>query len=143
MQQGFGEEYADRVRQCIATHRYRKSSPPQSLEAKILFDADKLDATGAMGIARTLLYKGIVGDPLYSLTEDGTVSDGAQDADPSFLQEYKYKLENVYSHFYTARGAGLAKKRQPAAAAFYEALYEEAASAYQNGTGELGRRLHG
>lgn len=35
---------------------YRKSNPPQSIEAKILFDADKLDAAGAMGIARTLIY---------------------------------------------------------------------------------------
>lgn len=74
---GFEPEYAARVRHCIKTHRYRKNNLPESLEAKILFDADKLDVTGAMGIARTLIYKGIVSEPLYSLLPDGMVSDGA------------------------------------------------------------------
>lgn len=89
---GFDPEYAEQVRQCIKTHRYRENNQPQSPEAKILFDADKLDVTGAMGIARTLIYKGIVSEPLYSLLPDGTVSDGAGDDAPSFFQEYKYKL---------------------------------------------------
>ena len=59
-----------------------------------MFDADKLDVTGAMGIARTLLYKGKVSEPLYSLLPDGTVSTGEDDTEPSFFQEYKYKLES-------------------------------------------------
>ena len=61
---GFETEYAEQVRHCILTHRYRKNNPPQTVEAKILFDADKVDASGALGIARTLIYKGIVSDPL-------------------------------------------------------------------------------
>ena len=43
---GFSPVFAARVADCIRTHRYRSSDPPQSIEAKILFDADKLDATG-------------------------------------------------------------------------------------------------
>ena len=50
---GFGEDFARRVSDCIRTHRYRSEDPPASLEARILFDADKLDVTGAVGIART------------------------------------------------------------------------------------------
>ena len=38
---GFEADYAERVRQCIRTHRYRKDNPPQNLEAKILFDAER------------------------------------------------------------------------------------------------------
>ena len=90
---GFESEYAEQVKHCIQTHRFRKSSPPQSIEAKILFDADKLDAAGAMGIARSLIYKGIVSEPLYSLLPDGTVSTGENDTVPSLFHEYKYKLE--------------------------------------------------
>lgn len=56
---------SEKVKHCIKTHRYRKNNLPESLEAKILFDADKLDVTGAMGIARTLIYKGIVSEPIY------------------------------------------------------------------------------
>ena len=48
-----------------------------SLEARILFDADKLDVTGAVGIARTFLYQGHEGIPLYLLGPDGRVSGGA------------------------------------------------------------------
>jgi uncharacterized protein len=39
----------------IRTHRFRSDEKPVSLEAKILSDADKLDALGAVGIARTFM----------------------------------------------------------------------------------------
>lgn len=135
--QGFETNYAQQVKQCIQTHRYRKNNPPQSLEAEILFDADKLDATGAMGIARTLVYKGIVSEPLYSVLPDGTVSTGENDTAPSFFQEYKYKLENLYSKFYTERAEKMAKERQHIANEFYSCMYQEINVSYQNGKKEL------
>lgn len=134
---GFDAEYAARVRDCIKTHRYRENNLPESPEAEILFDADKLDVTGAMGIARTLIYKGIVAEPLYSLLPDGMVSDGSQDAMPSFFQEYKYKLEHIYDRFYTEKAASLAEERRQAAVDFYDCLYREAASSYQAGRDAL------
>ena len=132
-------QYAEQVKHCIQTHRFRKSNQPQSLEAKILFDADKLDVSGAMGIARSLIYKGIVPEPLYSMLPDGTVSTGENDTVPSFFHEYKYKLENLYSHFYTKRGSELAKERQQIAVDFYNSLYHEANSSYKNGKNELSK----
>lgn len=137
--EGFERRYAERVKQCIQTHRYREDDLPQSLEAKILFDADKLDAAGATGIARTLLYKGIVSEPLYSVQPDGTVSAGENDAAPSFFQEYKFKLENLYSKFYTVKAKELAEERRRIAAAFYSCLYQEVNSSYRNGKRELDR----
>ncbi len=138
---GFEEEYAERVKNCIRAHRFRSSNPPGSIEAKILFDADKLDVTGAVGIARTLVYKGIVSEPLYSLLPDGRVSDGKSDSEPSFLQEYKYKLENLYSNFYTARATEIARERQQIAAQFYNCLYREADEAYGRGREKLDRLI--
>ncbi len=137
VQHGFETGYAKQVKQCIQTHRYRKNNPPQSLEAKILFDADKLDVAGAIGIARTLLYKGIVSEPLYSILPNGLVSTGENDVTPSFFQEYKYKLENIYSNFYTEKASEIAKERQHTAISFYEDLYQEVSSSYQNGRMEL------
>ena len=61
--EGFGEAFAAHVRDCIATHRFRADAPPVSIEAKILFDADKVDVSGTFGIARTLMYKGEQGEP--------------------------------------------------------------------------------
>jgi len=133
----FSKDFAEQVRKGIQSHRYRKSNPPESIEAKILFDADKLDATGTMGIARTLVYKGTVSEPLYSLLSDGTVSSGEGDETPSFFQEYKYKLEKLYNHFYTECGSKLAKERQQAAIDFYNNMYNEVNASYKNGKEEL------
>lgn len=134
---GYTSEYAEKVKQCIKTHRYRKNNLPESIEAKILFDADKLDVTGAMGIARTLIYKGIVSEPIYSLLPDGTVSNGENDEMPSFFQEYKYKLEKLYSNFYTEEAKNIAQKRKNSAIQFYNNLYSEVKETYENGKEEL------
>ncbi len=131
---GFSEDYAGKVRECIRTHRYRKGNLPQSLEARILYDADKLEASGAVGIARTLLHKGAVSEPLYTLRADGTVSDGEGDTAPSFFQEYRCKLEKLYDGFYTEKGKMLAGQRQSAAVFFYDSLYREVRNAYEGGT---------
>ncbi len=127
---GYDNDFVEAVAQCIRSHRFRKDRPPQSLEAKILFDADKLDVTGAMGAARTLLYAGKLSGPLYNFAADGTVSDGTNDTTASFFQEYKFKLERLYDRFFTARAQELAMERQAAARDFYEALLKEARSAY-------------
>lgn len=50
---GFPQEKIQNVIHCIAAHR-NKGSPPQTLEAKILQDADRLDALGAIDIARVI-----------------------------------------------------------------------------------------
>lgn len=129
----FDKPFAERVKGCIQTHRYRHNNLPQSIEAKILFDADKLDATGTIGIARTLLYKGKVNEGLYSLLPNGKVSDGKNDVIPSFFQEYRYKLENVYDRFYTIRGNAIAKERQKTAISFYNDMYKEVSEPYNKG----------
>lgn len=137
MSHGFSEEYAGHVKECIAAHRYRSNAAPESIEAKILFDADKIDVTGATGIARTLIYKGRVSEPLYCVLPDGQISDGANDEQPSFFHEYKYKLENLYSHFYTEKGREIACKRRAAASAFYDSILEEVCASRNSGLNYL------
>ena len=130
VEHGFNKSFAENVRKCIQTHRFRQNNQPESLEAKILFDADKLDVSGALGIARTLLYQGNMSEPLYVVLPDGSVSDDENDEMPSFFQEYKFKLEKMYSKFFTAEGKRLACERQKAAAAFYNDLYREVQESY-------------
>lgn len=133
----FDKDFAEKVVHCILCHRYRNHNIPQSLEAKILFDADKLDATGAIGIARTLIYKGQVSEPLYTLDAEGKVSTGENDISPSFFQEYKVKLEKLYDKFYTDFGLELAKQRQKAAVTYYKNLLSEVTTVYEQGKDEL------
>lgn len=134
---GFSEEKATHIKSCILTHRFRSDNPPNSIEAKILFDADKLDATGTLGIARTLFYTAQVSEPLYSVDKNGCILDGINDKNPSFFQEYKYKLEKLYDKFYTNRGTQIAKERQHSAIAFYSDMLKEVQECYCKGLGEL------
>lgn len=135
----FGKDFAEKVKHCISSHRFRKNNAPESTEAKILFDADKIDAAGTLGIARTLVYQGAMCEPLYSLTSDGRVSDGTDDEMPSFFQEYKYKLERIYSRFYTKRGKEIAEERRKTAESFYNNMLREVTSSYDNGIDLLGK----
>jgi len=126
------------VKECISTHRFRSDKAPRSIEAKILFDADKLDASGAIGIARTLIYEGQVTEPLYIINEDGNIIvDGGGAEISSFFQEYNYKLKNVYDSFFTKQARGIALKRQKTAVDFYNGLFNEVTQSYKNGRSNL------
>ncbi|MBE6755915.1 MAG: HD domain-containing protein [Ruminococcaceae bacterium] len=135
----FEKAFAEKVKHCISSHRFRKNNVPESTEAKVLFDADKIDAAGTLGIARTLVYQGAMCEPLYSLTSDGRVSDGTDEEIPSFFQEYKYKLEKIYSRFYTDRGKEIAEERRKTAESFYNNMLREVTSSYDNGIDLLGK----
>jgi len=50
---GFPEEKIQNVVHCVFVHR-SKGEPPQTIEAKILQDADRLDALGAVDVARVI-----------------------------------------------------------------------------------------
>ncbi len=125
MNHGFDEGFSSHVRDCISTHRFRKSAPPATLEARILFDADKLDVCGAIGIARTLQYSGETGRPIYTRNALGEIYDGSGDTADSFFREYKFKLEGICEHFLTDKGRALARERHDAAMAYYQALLAE------------------
>jgi uncharacterized protein len=51
-QLGVADKTVDAVCHCIESHRKRTSTEPQTIEAKCLFDADKLDCIGAIGVIR-------------------------------------------------------------------------------------------
>jgi uncharacterized protein len=126
------EGRAEHVNQCISTHRFRGDNVPESAEAKILFDADKLDASGCLGIARTLMYQGCVGEPIYSAGTTG-VSDGKDSGDPaSFYKEYHFKLKNLYAIFYTEAARRVAEKRKKAAELFFSELCSEVDDSYRD-----------
>lgn len=103
------------------------------VEAKILFDADKLDAAGTLGIARTLAYNGIISRPFYSVDESGNVLDGNGDEEDSFFKEYNWKLKNVYGRFFTDMGKRTAEERRKASVDFYESMYREVRSIHKTG----------
>ncbi len=135
----FPAEKARAVAECIYTHRFRSDHQPATLEARILFDADKVDVSGTIGIARTLQYSGTFGEPLCAIRPDGTPSDGSGPGEDSFMHEYSFKLEKIYGSFYTRRAAEIASSRHAAASAFHSALLSELTSTYTLGLNVLSR----
>jgi uncharacterized protein len=62
--EGWPAERIEAVQHCIRSHRFRGGEAPRTLEARILFDADKLDVTGAIGVMRAAAYAALAGQPL-------------------------------------------------------------------------------
>jgi uncharacterized protein len=65
-QMQYPEETIRKVQHCIQTHRFRSEREPVSIEAKILYDADKVDSMGAIGVARFYMIAGELREQLYS-----------------------------------------------------------------------------
>lgn len=63
--EGFPEEHLDDVHHAIEAHSFSAKIAPRTLEARIVQDADRLEALGAIGIARCLQTGGSLGTALY------------------------------------------------------------------------------
>lgn len=63
---GFPEDKVERVAHCIEVHRFRSGVRPETIEAQILQDADRLDMLGAVGIARAFARGGWANVPLHN-----------------------------------------------------------------------------
>lgn len=55
---GFSSDKIKHVQECILAHRYRTNNRPETIEAKIVHDADKLETSGVIGIARAFSWIG-------------------------------------------------------------------------------------
>ncbi len=117
------------VQHCIRAHRYRgeKENEPQTIEAKVLFDADKLDVLGAIGVARTIGYAVQAGQPIYAEPSDQFVMDGVKQPGEqhSSYHEYLFKLRKVKDRLFTASARQLATARDAFLTEFYEQLRAE------------------
>jgi uncharacterized protein len=122
--QGLPPDFVAKVAHCIESHRYRGSVKPASLEARVLFDADKLDSIGAVGIGRAFLFAGEIGAKLHNkridiaATEPYTIEDTA-------YREYAVKLRFVKDSMLTAEGKRLAMERHEYMVVFFERLDAE------------------
>ena len=135
---GWVEERAEWVRQCIRSHRFRNDLPPETIEAKLLYDADKMDVLGPIGVARTIQYGAHVGDeePLYRVDGEGHILTGAE-GEPSFFQEYDRKLRGISGKMLTPQGREMAKALQAEGDRFYDALLGQLQASLEVGRAKL------
>lgn len=127
--EGVAPARVDAVEHCIRAHSIRASSPePETVEAELLFDADKLDAAGARGIVRLAC---IVGErsgrtgERHAVIDDAATADGAvpERPDVSLLREWtRERLDALY----TEPGRRLGETRWAFATEFFERFDGEA-----------------
>ncbi|MDE0633103.1 MAG: HD domain-containing protein [Caldilineaceae bacterium] len=118
----------EKVVHCIQAHRYRdRSIQPQTLEAKCLYDADKLDSIGAIGVARAFAHAGNHGSRLWTEPVADAPPDHAQPDGPEYtpVHEYVYKLRRILATLYTPSAREIGKRRHRFMSRFYEQLDAE------------------
>jgi len=98
------------VHHAIICHSFSAGQAPTTIEAKILQDADRLDAIGAIGVARCFYTAGRMGSGLYD-PDDPTATRRPLDDRAFALDHFKAKLLSLSQGFQTATGAGLAQQR--------------------------------
>jgi uncharacterized protein len=121
---GIEKKVIERVVHCIETHRFRQNRPPQSLEAKILFDADKLDSIGAVGIGRAFLFAGEVGARLHNPGMNPKKTKPYTKEDTAY-REFLVKLRKIKGRLFTSEGKRLARERHRFMVRFFERLNKE------------------
>lgn len=122
--QGLDEQRAKKISDCIKSHRYRKNAPPSSIEAKILYDADKLDSIGAIGIGRAFLFSGEIGAKLHNPDIDISLTE-AYGAEDTAYREYIVKLRHIYGKMLTSEGKRIARERHDFMELFFNRLKSE------------------
>jgi len=106
--EGYSKEFIEKVAHAIEAHSFSKRIKPRTLEAKVLSDADKIDAIGATGVARAFLYSGEHG---RSIEET--------------LKHFEEKLLKLKDLIYTETGRKIAESRHKFLTDFYNRLKTE------------------
>jgi len=107
---GYREDLLKQIVVCIRSHSVDSKQEPVSEEAKILFDADKLDSYGAIGLARFFILAGEHGDSLN------------ESAQESFERITKL---NAVGGFHTKEAEKIGRAKAKTAFIFYYLLFKE------------------
>lgn len=108
--QGWPQDRIAKVTHAIEAHSYSGGIPPETLEAKILQDADRLDSIGFVGIARCFYTAGRMGSALYH-AEDAAGEARTLDDKRFALDHFYTKLLKLAGSFQTATGSRMATER--------------------------------
>jgi uncharacterized protein len=126
---GASEEEVRAIVHAILAHRFRAAPGPQTLEAKVLFDADKLDAIGAIGIARAFAYGGAHNQRLWAPYEKVDLARWQEEGDDpkahTPVHEFVVKLSRIREQLYTNEGRHIADARHLYMETFYRRLDAE------------------
>jgi uncharacterized protein len=121
---GWATPDIDVVTGAVLSHSYSAGLAPTTPEARVLQDADRLDAIGLVGVARCFYTAGRLGSSLYH-PADPTGKDRALDDRSYALDHFPKKLLNLATGFHTEAGRRMARERHSHLDEFYNAFILE------------------
>ena len=121
---GWEEEKVPHILACIRSHRYSCGPDPATLEARLLQDADRIDACGAVGVAMTFAFSGATGGLLYDV-EDPFAEDRATDGRRYALDHFREKILKLPETLHTQEGRKIARGRREFLEAYLERFRAE------------------
>ncbi|WP_296257799.1 MULTISPECIES: HD domain-containing protein [unclassified Pseudomonas] len=123
---GWDEERIQAVAHAVESHSYSASITPTTLEAKILQDADRLDAIGMVGVARLFYVSGRMGSHLYH-PNDPHAQHRALDDKRYAVDHFKTKIFSLAEGFQTHTGRQMAQARHERTERFLREFMDEIA----------------
>lgn len=121
---GYAPHLLDAIGHAITAHSFSAAVSPVSLEAKILQDADRLDALGAIGIARCFATGAAINRPFYN-TEDPFCSSRLPDDGNFTIDHFFAKLLSLETAMQTEAGKREANRRTRTLKGFLEDFQRE------------------
>lgn len=121
---GWRKDRCALVAHAIEAHSFSAGIDPQTLEACIVQDADRLDAIGLIGVARCFYTAGRMQSQLYDVADPKAMHRALQDKTFA-LDHFASKLLTLSENFRTRRGGALAKQRHRLLAEFYDGFLSE------------------
>lgn len=118
------QDFIEAVQHAIAAHSFSANIAPHTLEAKVVQDADRLDALGAIGMARCFMVGGALQRALYDL-EDPFCQQRAPDDQAFTLDHFYQKLLRLEQSFTTQAGRDEAVQRTQVMRQFLAQLGQE------------------
>ena len=131
----YEDDKIEKIKHCIIAHRFRTGNHPNTIEAKILFDSDKLDVIGASGIARTFMLAGQFGQRLTvnesldnndyldtNTVDNGGIKDVSKHT--PFI-EYEVKFKRIPDKLYTKKAKEIGIKRLKFMGEYFDRLKSE------------------
>ena len=112
------------VAAAVRSHRYRDEVAPSTIEARIVYDADKLDSLGAVGLGRAFLFAGRVGARLHN-TEAEALNSPAYSREDTAYREYLVKLRKLPAAMLTEPGRREGQRRLRFMRRFFDRLDAE------------------
>lgn len=133
----FSDDKIKHICDCIISHRYKTENQPKTLEAKILFDADKLDAAGAIGLARGFAWIGKNKAHIYKKADNindyikenlsgGKINGRIKDKTKHSAHiEFETKIKFLPDKLYTQIGKKIGRERVEYSRKFLDRLEKE------------------